>query len=209
MGAGITTTLNARTSVLAAANPIFGRYNKDKDPHTNINLPAALLSRFDLLFLLLDTPEKAADELLAKHVASVHQLLAAPTTDFEPYDAAFIRNYISEAKKLNPIVPDSLHREIVNMYVEKRKEHAQAQKVGYMYVTPRTLIGIIRLAQAMARLGFRDRVIRSDIDEAIRLMDSSRHSLTDKQQDKDHRSKRKDPITMIFEIIKELSLIHI
>ena len=62
--AGITTTLNARTSILAAANPIYGRYNKKLTPHQNINLPAALLSRFDLVFLLLDKPDRMADELL-------------------------------------------------------------------------------------------------------------------------------------------------
>jgi len=62
--AGITTTLNARTSILAAANPIYGRYNKKLTPHQNINLPAALLSRFDLVFLLLDKPDRLADELL-------------------------------------------------------------------------------------------------------------------------------------------------
>jgi DNA replication licensing factor MCM7 len=52
--AGITTSLNARTAILAAANPVYGRYNKNLKPHENINLPAALLSRFDIIFLLLD-----------------------------------------------------------------------------------------------------------------------------------------------------------
>jgi DNA replication licensing factor MCM7 len=59
--AGITTSLNARTSVLAAANPLFGRYNINETPQKNINLPAALLSRFDLIFLLLDTSSHDKD----------------------------------------------------------------------------------------------------------------------------------------------------
>ncbi|KAG9712285.1 MCM-domain-containing protein, partial [Aureobasidium melanogenum] len=60
--AGITTTLNARTSILAAANPLYSRYNPRISPVENINLPAALLSRFDILFLILDTPSRDADE---------------------------------------------------------------------------------------------------------------------------------------------------
>jgi len=71
--AGITTTLNARTSVLAAANPIFGRYNIKMSPHQNINMPASLLSRFDLIFLLLDKAERVQDEMLARHVGFVHK----------------------------------------------------------------------------------------------------------------------------------------
>ena len=63
--AGITTTLNARTSILAAANPAYGRYNKHETAHKNINLPAALLSRFDLIFILLDTADKNRDLQLA------------------------------------------------------------------------------------------------------------------------------------------------
>src|SRR6201999_139947 len=70
--AGITTTLNARTSILAAANPLYGRYNPRISPVENINLPAALLSRFDVLFLMLDTPSRDADEELAQHVTYVH-----------------------------------------------------------------------------------------------------------------------------------------
>jgi DNA replication licensing factor MCM7 len=70
--AGITTSLNARTSILAAANPVYGRYNKKLSPHENINLPAALLSRFDIIFLLLDTAESEKDLRLAEHVTRVH-----------------------------------------------------------------------------------------------------------------------------------------
>merc|ERR1719229_2047186 len=70
--AGITTTLNARTTVMAAANPVEGRYNPYKSPVDNIDLPASLLSRFDLLFLLLDTVDVDKDKNLALHVCKVH-----------------------------------------------------------------------------------------------------------------------------------------
>lgn len=73
--AGITTSLNARTSVLAAANPLYGRYNYFLKPHENINLPPALLSRFDLLFLLLDRIDEENDRQLALHVTKVHKHL--------------------------------------------------------------------------------------------------------------------------------------
>jgi DNA replication licensing factor MCM7 len=79
--AGITTTLNARTAVLAAANPVFGRYNPKMKPHENINLAPALLSRFDLLFLLLDRTDEESDKQLAFHVASVHKNLGVKKTE--------------------------------------------------------------------------------------------------------------------------------
>jgi DNA replication licensing factor MCM7 len=71
--AGITTTLNARTAVLAAANPAYGRYNISATPQENINLPAALLSRFDLMWLILDTASSEGDIALAYHVLHVHR----------------------------------------------------------------------------------------------------------------------------------------
>ena len=71
--AGITTTLNARTAVLAAANPAYGRYNVSATPQENINLPAALLSRFDLMWLILDTASAESDIALAHHVLHVHR----------------------------------------------------------------------------------------------------------------------------------------
>merc|ERR1712226_1329098 len=70
--AGITTSLNCRTTIIAAANPIYGRYNPYKSPVENVDLPAALLSRFDLLFLLLDTVDQDKDRMLALHVTKVH-----------------------------------------------------------------------------------------------------------------------------------------
>jgi len=89
--AGITTTLNARTSILAAANPLYGRYNTKVSPVENINLPAALLSRFDLLFLLLDKPSRDDDERLAQHVTHVHMYNRHPDLEYEPLDPTLMR----------------------------------------------------------------------------------------------------------------------
>lgn len=97
--AGITTSLNARTSVLAAANPLFGRYNFNIKPHENINLPPALLSRFDLLFLLIDQVNEELDTQLAFHVANVHKHLDAfkKQKNADHIDAEVMRAFISHA----------------------------------------------------------------------------------------------------------------
>jgi DNA replication licensing factor MCM3 len=79
--AGIHTTLNARCSVLAAANPVYGQYNRSKKPTENIGLPDSLLSRFDLLFIVLDTPEPIRDKHVADHVLRIHRY--QPTSEEE------------------------------------------------------------------------------------------------------------------------------
>lgn len=89
--AGINTTLNARASILAAANPLYGRYNTRISPTQNINLPAALLSRFDILYLMLDKPSEDLDRLLAEHVAYVHTHNKPPKMDFNALEPNMIR----------------------------------------------------------------------------------------------------------------------
>lgn len=89
--AGISTTLNARTSILAAANPLYGRYNPKVSPVENINLPAALLSRFDLMFLILDKPSRDDDERLAQHVTHVHMYNKHPDLEHTPIDPTVMR----------------------------------------------------------------------------------------------------------------------
>merc|ERR550532_2213221 len=84
--AGIMTSLNARVSILAAANPAYGRYNPKKSIEHNIQLPAALLSRFDLLWLIQDKPERENDLRLAQHITYVHQHNVQPPTQFTPLE---------------------------------------------------------------------------------------------------------------------------
>jgi DNA replication licensing factor MCM7 len=180
--AGITTTLNARSSVLAAANPAFGRYDPSKTPQQNINLPAALLSRFDLQFLLLDNVTAESDSALAKHVGAVHMFGEAPRTlDFDPYSARFIRSYILRAKTFEPDLDKDLLPEIANTYVNARANEREQEKGSHVksVTNVRTLLGMLRLAQAHARLRFSNIVERGDFEEAVRLTIEAKQSVLD------------------------------
>ncbi|KAJ1454692.1 minichromosome maintenance protein [Pelagophyceae sp. CCMP2097] len=172
--AGISTTLNARCGVLAAANPLYGRYNKRRTLAENVNLPNSLLSRFDLLFLILDKPELEADVALARHVAHVHRFLQNPALDFEPFETSFVRHYIAQARCFEPHVPDELTQTIVDNYVQRRRDTADD---GQATTTARQLLSILRLSQALARLRFDDAVSHADVDEATRLTHASKASL--------------------------------
>lgn len=106
--AGITTRLNARASILAAANPVQGRYNKAKSPHENVNLPYSLLSRFDLMFIMLDTSNKERDEQLASHITGMHvsRLTGAEREDI--FNEQQLKEYISHAREFNPTIEQEL-----------------------------------------------------------------------------------------------------
>ncbi|TQV99415.1 hypothetical protein V2A60_004889 [Cordyceps javanica] len=179
--AGISTTLNARTSILAAANPIYGRYNPRISPVENINLPAALLSRFDIIFLLLDVPTRESDEQLAKHVAFVHMNSRHPDigTDNVVFTPHEVRSYVAQARTYRPVVPESVTEYMIRTYVRMRDQQQRAEKKGkqFTHTTPRTLLGVVRLAQALARLRFSDEVTQDDVDEALRLVEASKDSL--------------------------------
>ena len=184
--AGITTTLNARTSILAAANPLYGRYNPRVSPVENINLPAALLSRFDIMFLILDTPSRDGDEELASHVTYVHMHNKHPETEdqgvvFTPHE---VRQYIARARTYRPIVPQTISDYMVGAYVRMRKDQKrdEEKKKQFSHVTPRTLLGVVRLSQALARLRFSDVVTPEDVDEALRLIEISKASLSNDGQ---------------------------
>lgn len=201
--AGISTTLNARTAILAAANPLYGRYNPRISPVENINLPAALLSRFDVLFLILDTPSRDSDEELARHVTHVHIHNAHPEPQgggliFSPNE---VRQWVARARSFRPVVTKQVSDYLVGAYVRLRQQQKrdEAGKKTFTHTSPRTLLGILRLSQALARLRFADEVITDDVDEALRLVEVSKSSLYD-----DNRDRRGDqsPSTKIFNLIR-------
>eukprot|EP01133_Synstelium_polycarpum_P015042 gene15042-17794_t len=197
--AGITTTLNARTSILAAANPAFGRYNFKKTPDENFNLPPSLLSRFDLLFLIVDRADAEHDRMLSEHVTYVHQHAAPPKLSFDAYSADLLRSYVSQTRKYDPFVPRALTEYIVESYVTMRKQEGAA-KEPFTYTTARTLLGILRLAQAHARCLFQTEVTQANIEEATRLMFMSKQSIRIDKQKKG----AVDPSSVIYGIIREL-----
>ena len=207
--AGITTSLNARTSILVAANPIYGRYDRSISPHANINLPHSLLSRFDVMFILLDDHNTDLDVRLADHIAMMHQGASVYRHADELFRPEYLRNYIALAKTFNPTVSPELHEYITEKYVEKRKKNTEPENSEQDYVTPRTLLAMIRLAQGMAKLRFSDQVSREDIDDAIDMVEKAQACLHDKDDEIKKIAKGKNSkMGRIFRLIKELAKNH-
>ncbi|OKL60884.1 DNA replication licensing factor mcm7 [Talaromyces atroroseus] len=200
--AGITTTLNARTSILAAANPLYGRYNPRISPVENINLPAALLSRFDVMFLMLDTPSRDTDEDLARHVTYVHMHNKHPENEnssvvFSPNE---VRQFVARARTYRPVVPKEVSDYMVGAYVRMRKQQKkdEGSKRQFSHVAPRTLLGVVRLSQALARLRFSHEVVTDDVDEALRLVEVSKASLSNESSGEGDQT----PVSKIYNLIR-------
>jgi replicative DNA helicase Mcm len=162
---GIVATLNARTSILSAANPIYGKYDPYKNITENVNLPVPLLTRFDLIFIVRDSPDKEKDNLVASHILEIHrdsEQAARPAIDIDLFS-----KYLSYAKQIEPaLTPDAIDI-IRSYYMDMRRIESE----GMITVTPRQLEGLIRLASARARLLLKDMVDAEDAQRAIYLVD--------------------------------------
>ncbi|KAH3731971.1 dna replication licensing factor mcm6 [Pelomyxa schiedti] len=168
--AGIHATLNARTSILAAANPIEGRYNKDKPLKSNLNIGAALLSRFDLCFIVVDECNPETDRMIAEHVLNTHQR-SASALDSAPFSPQQLQTYIRYSKTIKPQIPN----ESVERFTEHYSRLRMSDVVGSstFRITVRQLESMIRLAEALARLHLDDTVRPEYVDEAARLLGTS------------------------------------
>jgi replicative DNA helicase Mcm len=161
---GIVATLNARTSILAAANPVFGKYDPYKNIYENVNLPTPLLTRFDLVFIIRDIPDRAKDEKLASHILETHRaeaFVVQPPLNFD-----MLRKYLIYAKKVEPKLTKDVQERLLQFYLDLRGSSTE----GTIAITPRQLEGMIRIATARARLLLRDKVIVEDALQAINLM---------------------------------------
>jgi replicative DNA helicase Mcm len=183
--AGITAVLQSRCAVLAAANPKFGRFDEHKYISEQIDLPPALLSRFDIIFSMIDRPQADRDRELAEHVLKGHRVgemtrrreTGAPTEEiadlqapYTPHFAPdFLRKYVAYAKRIYPVMTEDAMAIIQKKYLDIRKTGEAAG--SSVPITPRQLEAIIRLSEAGARLRLSETVTGEDADRAVRIVE--------------------------------------
>lgn len=170
--AGIQATLNARTSILAAANPVGGRYNRKTTLRANINMSAPIMSRFDLFFVVLDECNEQVDEHLAKHIVGLHQL---KDEAIEPeFSTEQLQRYIRFARLFQPTFTDEAKTFLVQKYKELRADDSQGGIGRNSYrITVRQLESLIRLSEAIAKANCLDTVTPMMVDEAFKLLQQS------------------------------------
>ena len=162
--AGIMATLNSRCSVLAAANPKFGRFDRYKVLAEQIDLPAPIISRFDLIFVIEDKPSREGDSKLADHILKIHK---ENTVDYE-IEPELLRKYIAYARKnINPQLTDEANEILREFYVNTRNSNPEEQ--GAVPITARQLEAIIRLSEASAKIKLKEYVEKEDAKKAVRL----------------------------------------
>ena len=171
--AGIVATLNARTSILAAANPTLGRYETSWTPQENIKLPFTILSRFDLVWVMIDTPNEERDKELARFILDMHQGKPTKTTDeTAPIPPGLLKKYIGYANRnVIPQLSPEAAEAIEDFYVglRKRAEGGAAP----VPITARQLESLVRLAEARAKMALRKNVTKEDGQAAVALMTAS------------------------------------
>lgn len=205
--AGIHTTLNARCSVAAAANPVWGTYNANRSPMDNIGLPDSLISRFDLLFVVLDQHDQNTDRMIARHVLKSHRwrgsvsesgdgifvqqnaLIYTDDSDQLCLTVEFIKKYITHCKQLKPILTDEAKDILVSEWSQLRTIHNRRTQP----ITIRAFETLIRLATAHAKIRLDSKEVkREDALIAIELLRFSIFGNTLKPKDKPR--KRKPPV---------------
>ncbi|OYR41034.1 LAGLIDADG family homing endonuclease [Halorubrum sp. Eb13] len=189
--AGINATLKARCSLLGAANPKYGRFDQYEPIGEQIDLEPALISRFDLIFTVTDSPDPEHDSRLAKHIIKTNYAgelntqreelasseftsdqVAEVTQEVAPeIDAELLRKYIAHAKRsCYPTMTEEAKELIEEFYVDLRSKGADED--APVPVTARKLEAMVRLAEASARLRLSDTVEREDADRATDIVES-------------------------------------
>ncbi|VVT46598.1 uncharacterized protein SAPINGB_P001293 [Magnusiomyces paraingens] len=175
--AGITTILNSRTSVLAAANPIFGRYDEMKSPGENIDFQTTILSRFDMIFIIKDEHNEQRDKEIAHHVMNIHMNKAATEAVGEiPIEK--MKRYIAYCKskcapRLSPEASQALSSEFVEIRQIVQQQEQDSNERSSIPITIRQLEAIIRISESLAKLRLSPVVTTEHVQEAMRLFQCS------------------------------------
>ncbi|KAB7506340.1 DNA replication licensing factor Mcm5 [Armadillidium nasatum] len=172
--AGITTTLNSRCSVFAAANSVFGRWDDTKGEE-NIDFMPTILSRFDMIFIVKDEHDEARDTTMAKHVMNVH--LNALRTQEESQEGELSLKFLKKYVRCGPRLSESAGEKLKNRYVLMRggakEAETQADKRLAIPITVRQLEAIIRVSESLAKMRLDPFATEADVDEALRLFQVS------------------------------------
>jgi DNA replication licensing factor MCM5 len=170
--AGITTILNARASVLAAANPLFGRYDDLKHAAEQIDFQSSILSRFDAIFIVRDVRDEGVDKAIASHVVNLH-MLRNDASNSPEIETELLKKYLVYAKqKVFPRLSEEAGNSLQNMYVLDRKtskEQQVSKKTAGIPITVRQLEAIIRISEAIARMHLQSVVQIKHVEEAHRI----------------------------------------
>lgn len=170
--AGVKATLNARTSILAAANPVSGRYDRSKSLKQNVNLTAPIMSRFDLFFILVDECNEVTDYAIARRIVDLHSRVEESVDRLYSLDE--IRRYLLFARQFKPKISAESEEFIVEQYkrLRQRDGSGSVSKSAWR-ITVRQLESMIRLSEAMARMHCCDEVQPKHVKEAFRLLNKS------------------------------------
>ncbi|KAK4180866.1 putative DNA replication licensing factor mcm6 [Triangularia setosa] len=170
--AGIQATLNARTSILAAANPVGGRYNRKTSLRANINMSAPIMSRFDLFFVILDECNEQVDRHLASHIVGIHQLRDEAVVP--EFSTEQLQRYIRFARTYRPEFTDEAKEVLVQRYKDLRADDAQGGIGKNSYrITVRQLESMIRLSEAIAKANCVEDITPDFVNEAYNLLRQS------------------------------------
>ncbi|KAJ1920028.1 minichromosome maintenance protein 5 [Mycoemilia scoparia] len=172
--AGITTILNARSSVLAAANPIFGRYDDTKAPGENIDFQTTILSRFDSIFIVKDDHNEARDQIIAKHVLNIHANGATQDANEGEISLDMMRRYINYCKakcapRLAPDAAEKLSSFFVSMRTHVYNMERDSSERSVIPITVRQLEAIVRISESLAKMTLSPIATIEHVEEAIRL----------------------------------------
>ncbi|MFH2028055.1 MAG: minichromosome maintenance protein MCM [Nanoarchaeota archaeon] len=166
--ANIQATLRCETTVLAAANPKFGRFDPYEMVAKQINMPPALINRFDLIFPIKDMPDQAKDTKLADHILRLHQ---SPETETPDIDTDTLKKYISYARQMaKPQLTDEAIEEIKKYYVDMRNKDNAEGSSRAVPISARQLEALVRLSEASAKIRLGKKVTKKDTKRAIDML---------------------------------------